>query len=125
MVLSPVLLLIFGFFILMAGVETVVEAETLAAESRPRAYGYIFFVFTLYAGPALLHFVSPRRLVSTTDEGRGTGGVTLSHPRARSAGCVLALCLGRACSPLIAIRDAGAARQSRGSLRWESACQRR
>lgn len=93
MVLSPVLLLVFGFFMLMAGVETVVEAS-LSRPSRASTYDFIFFVFALYAG--LLFYISCHLVSSSARRTKAEdqlASMPLS-PRARAAGMCAGVLLG-------------------------------
>jgi hypothetical protein len=102
MVLSPVLLLVFGFFMLMAGVETVVEAN-LSMPSRATAYGFIFFVFALYMG--LLFYISCHLVTSSARRTKAEGQLAASplSSRARSAGLCVGVVLGPGLVGLVAI----------------------
>jgi hypothetical protein len=94
MVLSPVLLLVFGFFMLMAGVEVVAEAK-FALPRRGTAYDFFFFVFALYAG--LLFYISCHLVTSSARRSKAEGQLAASplSSRARSAG----LCVGVVVGP--------------------------
>lgn len=94
MVLSPVMLLILGFFMLMSGVETVVEAN-LALPSRSAAYDFIFFVFALYAG--LLFYIACHLVTSSARRTKAEAQLAASPLswRARSTG----LCVGVVVGP--------------------------
>lgn len=102
MVLSPVLLLVFGFFMLMAGVETVVEAK-LSVPSRASAYGFIFFIFALYAG--LLFYISCHLATSSARRTKAEGQLAASplSSRARSAGLCVGVVLGPGLLAIVAI----------------------
>ncbi len=102
MVLSPVLLLVFGFFMLMAGVETVVEAK-LSMPSRAGAYDFIFFIFALYVG--LLFYISCHLITSSARRTKAEGQLAASplSSRARSAGLCVGVVLGPGLVGLVAM----------------------
>ncbi len=102
MVLSPVLLLVFGFFMLMAGVETVVEAK-LSMPSRVGAYDFIFFIFALYVG--LLFYISCHLITSSARRTKAEGQLAASplSSRARSAGLCVGVVLGPGLVGLVAM----------------------
>jgi hypothetical protein len=93
MVLSPVLLLVFGFFMLMAGVEAIVEAS-LALPTRASAYDFLFFVFALYAG--LLFYISCHLVTSSARRTKAEGQLAASplSSRRRSTGMCLGVVMG-------------------------------
>ena len=84
MVLSPVLLLVFGFFMLMAGVEAVAEA-TLSLPSRSLGVRVPLLRLRSLRRSALLHLVPPGHVVGPAVEGRGPAGGVAAV--ASSAGC--------------------------------------
>lgn len=102
MVLSPVLLLILGFFMFMAGVETVVEAS-LSLPSRAAAYDFIFFVFALYAG--LLFYIACHLVASSSRRTKAEAQLAAStlSSRARNAGLCIGVVLGPGLVGLVAM----------------------
>lgn len=101
MVLSPVLLLVFGFFMLMAGVEALAEA-TLSLPSRSSAYEFLFFVFALYAG--LLFYISCHLVTSSARRSKAEGQLAASplSPRTRAVGMCSGVLLGPGLLTLVA-----------------------
>lgn len=95
MVLSPVMLLIFGLFMLMGGVEVVAEGRNFSLPDRDAAYEFIFFVFALYAG--LLFYIACHLVASSARRTKAEGQLSASplSSRARSAG----LCAGVVVGP--------------------------
>ena len=102
MVLSPVLLLILGFFTLMIGLETEVAAK-LSVPSRAGAYDFIFFIFALYVG--LLFYIACHLVASSARRTKAEdqlASLPLS-PRARAAGVCAGVVLGPGLLTLVAI----------------------
>lgn len=95
MVLSPVLLLVFGFMTLMGGVNAVSQITDLSLPSRGQAYDYIFWVFALYAG--LLFYISCHLVASSARRSKAEGQLAASplSSRGRCAG----LCVGVVVGP--------------------------
>lgn len=102
MVLSPVMLLILGFFMLMSGVETVVEAN-LSLPSRASAYDFIFFVFALYVG--LLFYIACHLVTSSARRTKAEAQLAASPLswRARSTGLCVGVVLGPGLVALVAM----------------------
>ena len=103
MVLSPVLLLVFGFFTLMVGVEMVAEARNYSlADRRSAAYGTVFFVFALYAG--LLFYISCHLVTSSARRTKAEDQLAASplSPRSRAAGVCAGVVLGPGLLTLVA-----------------------
>jgi hypothetical protein len=95
MVLSPVMLLLLGFFILMGGVEVVAEGRNFSLPDRKTAYEFLYFVFALYAG--LLFYIACHLVASSARRTKAEGQLAASplSNRARSAG----LCVGVVVGP--------------------------
>ena len=103
MVLSPVMLLIFGFFMLMGGVEVVAEGRNFSLPDRDAAYEFIFFVFALYAG--LLFYISCHLVASSARRSKADGQLAASplSSRARGAGLCLGVVMGPGLVALVAM----------------------
>ncbi len=103
MVLSPVMLLIFGFFMLMGGVEVVAEGRNFSLPDRDTAYEFIFFVFALYAG--LLFYIACHLVASSARRTKAEGQLAASplSSRARSAGLCAGVVVGPGLVALIAM----------------------
>ncbi len=103
MVLSPVLLLVFGFFTLMIGIDVLAEARSYSLPTRSAAYGTVFFVFSLYAG--LLFYITCHLVTSSARRTKAEGQLASSplSPRARAAGVCAGVVLGPGLLTLVAI----------------------
>lgn len=101
MVLSPVLLLVVGFFTLMIGTETVVAAS-FSLPGRASTYDFIFFIFALYIG--LLFYISSHLVSSSARRAKAEdqlASLPLS-PRARAAGMCTGVVVGPGLVALLA-----------------------
>jgi len=94
MVLSPAVLLIVGFMVVMGGVGAVSQLSAPSLPSRAEAYDFIFFIFALYAG--LIFYVACHLVASSARRTKAEGQLQASplSSRARSAGLCVGVVMG-------------------------------